>query len=72
MHCFGGGGGESEDPNHPMNPYFQFMPDRWVLIPTITVGHPKCECCDEGPVILSLDWLCFSTGLEINAPDHEA
>lgn len=55
-----------------MNPFLHLMPDRWVLIPTITVGHPKCECCDEGPVILTADWLCFAVGLAIDLSDKPA
>jgi len=55
-----------------MEPFAYLLPDRWLLLPTIMVGHPKCECCDEGPVILSIDWLCFSAGLAINPPNHDA
>jgi hypothetical protein len=55
-----------------MIPFFEIMPDRWLLLPTITVGHPKCSCCDEGPVLLSFDWLCFSAGLAINPPHDES
>jgi hypothetical protein len=53
-----------------MNPFFEIMPDRWVLIPTIEVGHPKCACCDEGPILLCVTWLCFSAGIAINPPEH--
>jgi hypothetical protein len=53
-----------------MEPYFHFTPDRWLMLPTIMVGHPKCECCGEGPVMLTVDFLCFSAGILINAPNH--
>ena len=55
-----------------MEPFFHTITDRWVLIPTITVGHPKCECCDEGPVIVSIDFLCFAAGIAINPPENHA
>lgn len=54
-----------------MEPIFEIIPDRWVLVPTVLVGHPKCPCCDEGPVILTVDWLCFSAGVVINPPHHQ-
>jgi hypothetical protein len=41
-------------------------PDRWILLPTVTIGLMRDGDGEVGPVIVSFDWLCFAVGVAIH------
>lgn len=61
-----------------MNPYFDYHPKHWVLIPTICLAEGECGGCDCGcnlatepgtydtpPILVSIDFLCWTVGIII-------
>lgn len=57
--------GEGEEREPGLHPYYSSNPERWVLIPTLTVCCARCGCCGTpAAYLVSLDWLPWTLGFE--------
>ena len=50
-----------------MRPYYEFLPDVFILVPTCVISVGRCACSGEvAGFSISLSWANLEAGLEIS------